>query len=228
MMGADSVEPVRGILVVRMSIVLVGSNPGLLLFDDGRPVAAAGVWSVDWSVWGFGTVLMAVDADGWRTVGTDEHLARILLERFTKHFPEVATFDQVRTVRHTDAEVELICDLSCGLDATGGGLRLRLGEVKDRRMFTDPAFSLGEIELGLSNVYAPCAVGELTIDGTTVPGRPECSNTNGRWSSSAYLAVAEVWTDPNGVLGHAELSSNPPRLRREQPAKARHLRAIGS
>lgn len=211
-----------------MSIVLVGSNPGLLLFDDGVPAAAASVWSVDWSVWGFGTVLMAVDARGWRTVGTDEHLARILLERFNKHFPEVEAFADQRTVRHTDAEVDLVCDLTAGLHAAGGGLELRLGEVRDRRSFTHPAFPLGDVELGLSNVYAPCAVGELTIDGEQVAGRPDCHHENGRWSSTAFLAVAEVWTDPTGALGQADLTGQTAALRREPPVRPRHLRAIGS
>ncbi|WP_051267361.1 hypothetical protein [Nakamurella lactea] len=210
-----------------MSIVLVGSNPGLLLFDNGTPVAMASVWSVDWSVWGFGTVLMMVDADGWRTVGTDEHLARILLERFNRHFPEAESFDDQAPVRHTDDEVQLTCDLRSGLHAAGGGLELRLGDVRDRRPFAHPAFPLGEIELGLTNVYAPCGFGELMVDGVSVPGQPECSTEGGRWSSTGYLAVAEVWTDPTGALQQAD-TTEPARRRQARPARRRHLRAINS
>ncbi len=204
-----------------MSIVLVGSNPGLLLYADGEPVAAASLWMVDWSVWGFGTVLMAVDERGWRTVGTDEHLARILLERFNKHFPEVGSFAGQQPVRHTDAKVEFTCDPVSGLLAGGGGIELRIGEVKDRRQFSHPAFPLGDIALGLSNVYMPCGIGELTIDDRRIAGQPKCEETDGRWSSTGYLALAEVWSDPTDELKHAEP------LTASAPVRARHLHAVG-
>lgn len=204
-----------------MSIVLVGSNPGLLLYADDEPVAAASLWMVDWSVWGFGTVLMAVDERGWRTVGTDEHLARILLERFNKHFPEVQSFAGRQPVRHTDAKVELTCDLISGLLAVGGGIELRMGDVKDRRPFSHPAFPLGDIQLGLSNVYVPCGLGELTIDDRRIDGRPRCEETDGRWSSTGYLAVAEVWSDPTDELKRSETVTPSGQVR------SRHLRAIG-
>lgn len=205
-----------------MSVILVGSNPGLLLYADDEPVAAASVWMVDWSVWGFGTVLMTIGEQGWRTVGTDEHLAKILLERFNKHFPEVQSFADHQQVRHTDADVELTCDLTSGLYAAGGGIELRLSDVRDRRPFSHPAFPLGEIRLGLSNVYVPCALGELTIDGSRIGGQPRCSQEDGRWFSTGYLAVAEVWSDPTDELKRAEPTVP------AAPARARHLRAIGS
>lgn len=207
-----------------MSIVLVGSNPGLLLFDAEQPVATASVWSVEWSVWGSGTILMAADADGWRTVGADKHLAKILLETFNRHFPESEAFADTSKVRHTDDEVDLTCDLQSGLEASGGGIELRLGDVRDRRPFADPAFPLGGLELGLTNVYAPCGFGELVIDGTVVRGRPAVSSKDGRWTSTAFLAVAEVWTDPDGALQLTDARQLPsPKAR---PRRQRHLRAI--
>lgn len=205
-----------------MSIVLVGSNPGLLLFSQGTPVAAASLWMVDWSAWGHGTVLMMVDADGWRTVGTDEHLARILRERFNRHFPEAATFAEQRAMRHVDAGVDLVGDIRSGMHAFGGGLELRIGEIKDRRQFSHPAFPLGEVTLSLTNVYIPCALGELTVDGVRVDGEPHCAQEDGQWSSSSYLAVAEVWSDPTDELKRAEPMTP------AATVKPRHLHAIGS
>lgn len=205
-----------------MSIVLIGGNPGLLLHSEDGPTAAASLWTVDWSIWGSGVVLMAVDRSGWRTVGTDEHLARILLERFNLHFPEFSTFADDRRVQHVDAEVEIRSDLRSGLQALGGGIELRLADVKDRRQFSDPAFPLGELTMSLANVYLPCGMGELTIDGERIAGRPQCVQQDGRWTSSGYLAVAEVWSDPAG-----EFDKTDP-IAPATEVKPRHLYAIGS
>lgn len=205
-----------------MSAVLVGSNPGLLVFEGDRAVGAASVWQVDWSIWGTGDVLIVADQAGWRTIGTDEHLARILFQVFTRHFPELASFGGVPLLGHTADVVRVDADLVTGLLAVGGGVEVELREIKDRRPYVEPAFGLGNRELGLSNLYAPCASGRLTIDGRPVPGSPRCRQVNGRWTSSAYLAVAEVWTDPTGMLSAADPSAMPP------TARARHLRAIDS
>ena len=207
-----------------MSVVLVGANPGLQLFDDAGVVAAASLWTVDWSVWGVGTAMIVADRTGWRTIGTDEHLARILLERFTRHFPEFRDLVGSEEITHSDDRVEISSDLFSGLRATGGGVRLRIGGVKDRRQFADPAFPLGETSLALSNVYLPCELGELSIDGEVVAGAPKCEYTGGRWTSTSYLAVAEVWSESEPPAAAASLNSagssgGPARPRR-------HLRAV--
>lgn len=212
-----------------MSVVLVGSNPGLVLFAPGddkaaAPVAAASLWTVDWSVWGFGTVLIAVHDGQWRIVGQDEHLGRILWDRFTRHFPELAPFAAVADVRQVTAPVQLRADLGSGLQASGGGIEMRLSEVKQRRQYINPAFELGDITLAVSNVYAPCQSGELEIDGRRVPGEVHCGESGGQWSSSGYLAMAEVWRDPTDrlQLGDSVRSSI------FAGADPRHLRALGS
>lgn len=206
-----------------MGVVLVGSNPGLLLWDGERPTAAVSIWSVDWSVWGVGSVLVVADASGWRTVGTDEHLARILLERFTRWFPEFSSFTDEAAdtpLRHTDAPVRISSDLFSGLRATGGGVDVRIGGVKDRRQLSVPDFPLGESTMGLSNVYLPCELGELVVDGEPVAGAPRCRQVDGRWTSSSFLAVAEVWSQPEPV---AELT----RDLRDRRSR-RHLHAIST
>lgn len=204
-----------------MGVVLVGSNPGLLLHHEGHPVAAASLWTVDWSVWGMGTVLLAVDADGWRSVGTDEHLARILLERFTRHFPEMEPFQETTSLLHTDDVVRVESDLFSGLRASGGGVELRIGGVKDRRQYSNPSFRLGATSMALSNVYLPCELGELTLDGTPVVGAPECEWQDGRWSSSSFLAVAEVWSDVEQAPAVAPSAPGA-----APPQRARHLHSI--
>lgn len=205
-----------------MGVVLIGGNPGLLLHDDDRPVAAASLWTVDWSVWGMGTVLLAVDEDGWRSVGTDEHLARILLERFTRHFPEMKPFRSASGLRHTDDVVRVESDLFSGLRASGGGVELRIGGVKERRQFAIPDFRLGATSMALSNVYLPCELGELVLDGTPVIGAPLCEWKDGHWSSSSFLAVAEVWSDDDPATAPV-----PPTRQSGNPEpRARHLHSI--
>lgn len=208
-----------------MGVVLVGANPGLLLYDDDEPTAAVSVWTVDWSVWGVGSVLVVADRDGWLTVGADEHLARILLERFTRHFPEFAAFTgdpAGRSIRHVDDRVTVSSDLFSGLRATGGGVAVRIGGVKDRRQYSQPDFPLGELTMGLTNVYLPCELGELTIDGTPVAGAPRCRLVDGRWTSSSFLAVAEVWTRTEPV----QRSASDPVAATTDRRTRRHLHAI--
>lgn len=205
-----------------MGVVLVGSNPGLLLYDGDRPVAGASLWTVDWSVWGMGTVLLAVDEHGWRSVGTDEHLARILLERFTRHFPEMETFRESTSLLHTDDIVRVESDLFSGLRASGGGVELRIGGVKERRKYSNPDFLLGPTSLALSNVYLPCELGELSLDGTPVAGLPRCEWKDGHWSSSSFLAVAEVWSD----VDPAPASVSPAQQAGVPQARGRHLHSI--
>lgn len=212
-----------------MSVVLVGSNPALVLFRPGdepaaAPIAAASLWTVDWSVWGFGNVLIAVHDGQWRIVAEDEHLGRILWDRFTRHFPELDSFGDVGDVRQVTAGVQLRADLGTGLQAAGGGISIRLSGVKQRRQYINPAFELADITLAVSNVYAPCEVGELSIDGRPVPGEVHCSEQAGHWSSSGYLAMAEVWRDPTDrlQLGDTVRSTIAP------GPDPRHLRALDS
>ena len=207
-----------------MSVVLVGANPGLQLFDDAGVVAAASLWTVDWSVWGVGTAMIVADRSGWRTIGTDEHLARILLERFTRHFPEFSGLGPTDDITHLDDRVEISSDLFSGLRASGGGVRLRIGGVKDRRQFADPSFPLGDTSLALSNVYLPCELGELSIDGASVEGAPKCEYVGGRWSSTSYLAVAEVWSGNEEPAAVATLNGAGSTGGSTGPR--RHLRAV--
>jgi len=71
----------------------------------------------------------------------------------------------------------------------------------------------------LSNVYLPCAVGSLALDGQKVPGAPVVDPDSDPPSSTAYLALAEVWVDTTGALGL-------PSLPRTPGERKRHLRSL--
>jgi hypothetical protein len=202
-----------------MSVVLIGSNPGLLLYADQRPVGYASVWSVDWSRWGGGAVIIAATESGWLTAAQDEHFARILLDRFTRNLPEAAEFAWDNRVHHVAGSPRIDLDPAKGMRASAPGMLVSISEVLDRRHFTDPAFRLGSATVGLSNVYLPCAVGTLTLDGEDVPGTPVVDPQSDPPSSTAYLALAEVWVDTTGALGL-------PSLPRTATERKRHLRSL--
>lgn len=183
------------------SVVLTGSNPGLTLYRGSQAVAFASLWSVDWSVWGSGLVLVTLTEDGWRTAGRDRHFARILVDRFNRFFPEAASLPVGAGVNHHDDDVVASISLTRGVTAGGGGVELRLSGVRERRAFYEPAFDLGDVRWSVRNVYAPCEAGELRIDGVAVDGEPATSEIGGRFTSSSFIATSEVWTDPTGARG---------------------------
>jgi len=202
-----------------MSVVLIGSNPGLLLYRDEHPVAFASVWSVDWSRWGGGSVIVVATEFGWLTAADDEHFARILLDRFTRHLPEAEEFAWDSRVHHVAGTPRIELDPAKGMRATAPGIAVAISEVLDRRHFVDPAFRLGSSAVGLSNVYLPCAQGTLSLDGEVVPGEPSVAAQADPPSSTAYLALAEVWVDTTGALGL-------PALPRSETDRRRHLRSL--
>jgi len=202
-----------------MSVVLIGSNPGLLLYRDEHPVAFASVWSVEWSRWGGGPVIIVATESGWLTAADDEHFARILLDRFTRHLPEAEEFAWDTRVHHVAGTPRIELDPAKGMRASAPGIAVAISEVLDRRHFIDPAFRLGRSAVGLSNVYLPCAKGALTLDGEVLTGEPIVAAQADPPNSTAYLALAEVWVDTTGALGL-------PNLPRSEADRKRHLRSV--
>lgn len=178
-----------------MGVVLVGANPGALLQADGRTTAYASVWEVAYSERGSGAALILWQDGRTRLLGPNPGLSAWLADEFVRHFPEVADLpwhpDQPEV---TDVEVSI--DLDQGARAAAADVRVEIGDVLHRRVFRTDEFALGGVGYGLSNVIAPCRTARVTVAGVPVEGTPEVDESRDPPGSSAFLAVAEVWTRP--------------------------------
>lgn len=176
-----------------MTVLFVGANPFVRLFDaEGAVTAAASVWVADWSVKGSGTALVLWHRGSVRVLGANRELARWLERDFTRHFPEM---DGLAWPASTVEDVEV--EVSGGLEslrAEAADIVVTAGDVLGRRTFATDSFDLGGTPHGLSLVLAPARSGTITIGGVDVPGEVVVEGTPERPSSSAFLTAAEVWT----------------------------------
>ncbi|MEN3362628.1 MAG: hypothetical protein V7637_6610 [Mycobacteriales bacterium] len=175
-----------------MSVVLVGSNPAALFTRDGEVTAFASLWQVDWSLRGSGPALILWQASRVRLIGPDPDLAGWLADTFVRHFGEVAGLPWEPAAEVAD--IDLTLSLAAGLTATAGPVTLHLGGVLDRRVFSTDRLPLGGTTYRMSNVYAPCGSARLSVDGAAVAGDIAVDRDAEPLSSTAFLAVAEVWT----------------------------------
>lgn len=175
-----------------MSVVLVGANPGVLLRAGSGVTAFASVWQVDWSQGGSGPAIVLWHDGRVRLLGPDPALSGWLADTFVRHFGEVAGLPWEPVVEQADVDLDL--DLSRGLTAKAADVTVELSGVLDRRVFGADDLELGGRRYALANVYAPCRTARLTVAGTPVPGQPEVDESGPQPSSSAFLAVAEVWS----------------------------------
>ena len=175
-----------------MTVVLVGANPGLLLRHDGAAVAFASVWLVDWSTAGRGSALVLCHERRTRVYGSDERLCRWLVDEFTQHFPEsVGTGGELE---YLDTAVKIDIDLGRGMRAVAASVVVEMSQPMDWRRFRAERVELAGNAYELSNVFVPCSSGSMTVDGEQLLGEPTVSKEGGRPTSSAFLAVAEVWS----------------------------------
>lgn len=175
------------------SILLVGANPGLLLYDDGAPtdkrVAFVSMWRVDWSPFGAGRAVVLWHEGRTRLLTDAPGLGWWLAEQYTRHFPEVDGLPWPEP-ELTEAPVELDLDLAHGVRVAAGDVIATVSDPLDRRIVSIESFPGNGLRL--SNVYVPCRTGTLSIGGRTVQGAPRVADR----SSSAFLAEAEVWSEP--------------------------------
>lgn len=175
-----------------MGVVLVGANPGVLLRSGGEVTAFASVWQVDWSERGSGPAVVLWHAGRVRLLGPDPALSDWLADTFVQHFGEVGGLPWEPVVEQTDVDLDL--DLGRGLTARAADVTVEISGVLDRRVFSADDLTLGDVRYALANVYAPCRTARLTVGGEPVPGQPDVDDSSAQPSSSAFLAVAEVWS----------------------------------
>ncbi len=182
----------EGVAATR-SPVLVGANPGLRLYDGATLTAYVSVWRVDWSVHGSGNALVLWRDEQVHVYGANAELAAWLEHDFVRHFPEAEglVWPDSALVRQ---DVEVAIDLATGMHARTAGLELHMSDVLDRRTFATDEFALDGANHSLSLVLAPCRSASLVHDGQPLAGEPQVSGTTARPSSSAFIAVAEVWS----------------------------------
>jgi hypothetical protein len=177
-----------------MPILLVGSNPGALLFDEsGVPLSFATLWIADWTPMGRGSAVIIADASGWRSYGEDGELAFHLAEQFTRFFPETAAFPWSGNLTHELEILEIEFNPVTRVHVVSDSIDLQIRDVLDLRTTTVERFPLGAHSPRLTNVYLPCASALLTERGQDLGGKPKVESGGERASSTAYLAIAEVW-----------------------------------
>jgi len=175
-----------------MPVVLVGANPGVLLLDGGQPTAFASVWQVDWSAYGSGPVLVLVHDGRMRVLTPDPALGRWVAMAFVRHFGEAQQLPW-DAPSYEEVDVTLELDLADGLAARAADVEVELRGVLSREAVEYPV-DLGGTSHRMTAVYAPCSRARITVAGEVVPGAPLLQD-GPPLSSSAFLAVAEVWTD---------------------------------
>ena len=157
--------------------------------------AFVSLWLVEFSIFGPGAALVLCHAGRVRTIGEDARLAAWLADSFVRYFPESALFPWSLDPPEL-APVEVDIDLRRGLHARAADVEFTLGDLLGVRTFVDEEFRLGEDSYRLSNVYAPCREASLTVAGARIEGSPVLGGTPERPTSTAFLAVAEVWSRP--------------------------------
>jgi hypothetical protein len=174
-----------------VSVVLVGANPGVMLSRQDEVTAFASLWQVDWSERGFGPALVLWHAGRVRLIGPRPELSLWLAETFVRHFGEVEGLPWAPRTEVADVDIRL--SLDAGLSAKAGDVTIELSGVLDRRVFATDSLALGGTEYRMSNVYVPCGSARLAVDGVPIPGGITADPPGPQASSSAFLAVAEVW-----------------------------------
>jgi hypothetical protein len=169
-----------------METVFVGSNPAVVVRQDGRAVAFASVWVSDWSTHGGGTVLVLVRPGEVRVVGERLDLARWIADTFVRHFGESREIGWDHPT-YDPSHVDVALELTHGMRARGGEVGVELMQPAAPRAFRQDGIDLGGISYNLCNVTASCTSARVSIGGSVLHGHAD----------PAFLAMAEVWTRDN-------------------------------
>jgi len=179
-------------------VVVSGDNPGMTLYDGDRRVAVVSYWNVELSAAGVGHALVAWTDRGGAFVLTDAPaVATFVVERLTRHFPE---FEGIDLSEVDQLEARFAAELGPGglaVRASGSrAVEALWSEPMTARLVRWPGFELGEGRLDLTLTLLPCREAQLSVDGTPLAGSPRVEELGERPRSSAFIALAETWTDP--------------------------------
>jgi hypothetical protein len=196
---------------INRPVFMSGENPGMTLYFPGteQPAAIASYWVCTDSPHGVGHALVlwcypeAIPGmpDYQGDIFTDNILlARILVEKLTRHFPEFEG-TPVESLPYTQAD-----NLAHTYDGKNYQVRCQTADFEiqaewhtplDRKQLIWPGFPAGDASFDLTNIICPCRAGRITINGQPVNGEVLTGeNAEGRLSSTAFLAFAETWVGP--------------------------------
>ncbi|MQM27879.1 hypothetical protein [Glycomyces albidus] len=173
-----------------MTLLLMGANPCVTLFDDGRPIAYASVWRVDWSVCGSGHALVLAVPGRVRIIGPDRDLGMWLGDEFNRHLRLEGAIPWTEP-EFTPAPVTFDLDLDIGFQAAGADVSVTVADPIERYLTRRDDYDLGGVPHLLSTVWIPCREGVIEVGGTPLAGAPRVDPTEPM--SSAFIADAEVW-----------------------------------
>ncbi len=192
-------------------VFVCGENPAMTLYAPwaGQALAVASFWHVTYSPQGNGNALILWLAEkalpdsplaGGGIFSDNLRLAQTLVDKLTRHFPE---FSQAEAASLPCFPAECRHSFN-GLDrytvtcrAGNHHLVLEWADLLDQKLVTWPKFPAGKQVFDLSTVICPCRSGTISIDGTAIPGEVQTGSTSdGRLSSTAFLAFAESWLGP--------------------------------
>ncbi|SDE11751.1 hypothetical protein [Glycomyces harbinensis] len=174
-----------------MTLLVLGANPCITLYDGDRTTAFASVWRVDWSTHGSGHALVLGTRERIRIIGPDLELAAWLGTEFNRHLTAVRSGIEWREPELTAAPVEFRLDLERGLDVVGDDVSVTIAGPIDRFLTRNDEYDLGGTPMILSTVWIPCAEGSIAVGGGRLPGAPRVDPDGP--SSTAFIAEAEVW-----------------------------------
>jgi hypothetical protein len=186
---------------IKRPVLVCGENPAITLFDEaGDRIAALSYWHCTWSLQGAGhaLVLWLRDTPGRSGIYTDNApLAELLVERLTRHFPELQSLD-IATLPRIPAQLRHTSDGRSFYEAvcepqTGEPITARWEELLDVKLVTWPGYPTGDATHDLTTVICPCRAAAISLGATPVAGSPRTGQQDGYPSSSAFLAFSETW-----------------------------------
>jgi hypothetical protein len=172
-------------------VFFIGLMPWVQLFEGDQQTCWASVVQADWSLHGQARLLILRRDGQRRTIGNNEALYHWLKQWLLR--PESDAFPAAAD-RFEFGEVELEIDPGTGLRARAKNVHIEITDPLDRRLIRRERYPLGDFFPTASWVRIPCAQARVTVDGHSIPGRPNRSTDSYGASSTAQINIAEVWT----------------------------------
>lgn len=174
-----------------MTLRLMGANPCLTLYDEGRASAYASIGRVDWSLRGAGHALVLGLPGRTRIIGPDIALGAWLGAEFNRHIRSLSDGIAWSEPEFTVAPVRFDLDLDSGLFAAADDVTVEIARPIERFLTRRDDYDLGGVPNILSTVWLPCREGSIAVGGNRLPGSIRLAPSQPM--SSAFIAEAELW-----------------------------------